>query len=207
VFVGGALPWSLLTPWRAPHSRAAKLAAGVVLFAAVFFSLSRSKLVTYLLPAFPALAWWAAECWTRASRPRWTWAAAWLGTPLLLLAGAPAMQRAATAASGAPLARALAAAGTGSVRYEDCYSPGTDYLLAKPSTVVSATGRPLTSNYAVRYRDTLRRRGQWTLVDSLALAPPADAIVRERARAGAAPPGYREIFRDTRFIAWRREAP
>jgi hypothetical protein len=89
------------------------------------------------------------------------------------------------------------------VRYEDCYSPGTDYLLACPSTVVSATGHPLTSNYAVRYRDTLRQRGQWPLVDSPTQAPAADAIVREVRHAGEPPAGAREIFRDTRFIAWR----
>src|SRR5262249_10399856 len=118
VFVGGALPWSLLTPWRAPGSRAARVAAGFVLFAAGCFSLSRSQVLTYLLPAFPALAWWAAECWMRASRPRWTWVAAWLGTPLLLVFGWPALQKAAAAASGAPLAHALAAAGVRSVRYE-----------------------------------------------------------------------------------------
>jgi len=207
VFAGGALPWSLITPWRAPASRAAKLAAGYVLFAAVFFTFSHSKLVTYLLPCFPALAWWAAECWRAGSRPRWTFAAALLLTPVLLAAGWPAITRRAEAASGAALARALAAAGVASVRYEDCYSPGTDYLLARPSTVVSATGRPLTSNYAVRYRDALRQRGQWTLVDSLALAPAADAIVREVRRAGRPPAGAREIFRDTRYIAWRRTAP
>src|SRR5262249_40061798 len=129
VLVGGALPWSLLTPWRAPDSRAARLAAGFVLFAGVFFALSRSQLVTYRRPASPGLGWWAAECWARATRPRWTWAAACLGTPLLLVLGWSALQRAAAAASGAPLARALAAAHAGSVRYEDCYSPGTDYLL------------------------------------------------------------------------------
>ena len=207
VFVGGALPWSIVTPWRWPVSRAARLAAAHVLFAAVFFSLSRSKLVTYLLPAFPALGWWAAESWRAGGRPRWTFAAALLFTPLLLAAGWTSLERAARDASGAPLAHALAAAGVGSVTYEDCYSPGTDYLLARPSTVVSATGRPLTSNYAVRYRDALRQRGQWTLVDSLALAPAADAIVREVRRAGRPPAGAREIFRDTRYIAWRLTAP
>lgn len=207
VFAGGALPWSLVTPWRAPASRTARLAAGHVLFAAVFFSLSHSKLVTYLLPAFPALAWWAAECWQAGARPRWAWVAVLLATPVILAAGWPALQREARGSSGAALARALAAAGATSVRYEDCYSPGTDYLLARRSTVVSVTGHPLTSNYAVRYRDTLRRRGQWTLVDSLALAPAADAIVREVRRAGTPPEHAREIFRDTRYIAWRREAP
>jgi 4-amino-4-deoxy-L-arabinose transferase-like glycosyltransferase len=42
VFAGGALPWSLVTPWRGPASRASRLAAAHVLFAAVFFSLSHS---------------------------------------------------------------------------------------------------------------------------------------------------------------------
>ena len=55
VLVGGALPWSLATPWTRPTSAASKLALGFVLFAAVFFTLSRSKLVTYLLPALPPL--------------------------------------------------------------------------------------------------------------------------------------------------------
>jgi 4-amino-4-deoxy-L-arabinose transferase-like glycosyltransferase len=206
VFVGGALPWSLVTPWRAPASRAARIAAAHVLFAAVFFTLSRSKLVTYLLPAFPALAWWAAGCWRAGGRPRWAFAAVLIFTPVLLAAASPALERAARNASGAGLAHALAAARVTSVRYEDCYSPGTDYLLARASVVVSATGHALTSNYAVRYRDTLRRRGQWTLVDSLTLAPAADAIVREARHAGEPPAGAHEIFRDTRFVAWRIES-
>jgi 4-amino-4-deoxy-L-arabinose transferase-like glycosyltransferase len=207
VFAGGALPWSLLTPWRAPGSRAARLAAAHVLFAAVFFTFSHSKLVTYLLPAFPALAWWAAECWRASTRPRWAWVAVLLTTPVLLAASWPALQRQARASSGAALAHALAASDARLVRYEDCYSPGTDYLLARPSTVVSATGHPLTSNYAVRYRDTLRRRGQWTLVDSLVRAPATDAIVREVRHAGTPPEHGREIYRDTRYIAWRMEVP
>lgn len=51
VLAGGALPWSLGTPWKLPRSTGARVALGFVLFAAVFFSMSRSKLVTYLLPA------------------------------------------------------------------------------------------------------------------------------------------------------------
>jgi hypothetical protein len=70
--------------------------------------------------------------------------------------------------------------------------------------VVSALGHPLTSNYAVRYRSTLQARGQWPLVDDPAAAPAADVIVRERRREGVAPAGHREIFRDRRFVAWRR---
>jgi 4-amino-4-deoxy-L-arabinose transferase-like glycosyltransferase len=206
VLAGGALPWSLLTPWRPPGSRPARVATGFALFGALFFSLSHSKLVTYLLPAFPALAWWAAECWRRSSRPAWMFAATLAFTPLVLLVGYGPLRQRADASSGAPLARALRAAAAATVRYEDCYSPGTDFLLGRRSIVVSPTGEPLTSNYAVRYRDSLRQRGLWTLVDSLSVAPPAEAIVRPAAQAGAAPEGFREVFRDARFIAWRRIA-
>jgi hypothetical protein len=202
VFAGGALPWSLATPWRGPGSRPAKVAAGFVLFAAVFFSLSHSKLVTYLLPALPALAWWAAESWQRSDRPRWAFVAMLLFTPLVLGGGYGALEREAAASSGEGLARALQAAGATTVRYEDCYSPGTDYLLGVRSTVVSATGHPLTSNYAVRYRDSLRQRGLWTLVDTPSAAPVTRAIVRETAHAGTPPAGARELFRDHRFTAW-----
>jgi len=206
VFVGGALPWSLATPWRWPATTAARLGAGFVLFAAVFFTLSQSKLVTYLLPAFPPLAWWAAECWRRARRPVWALTAVLVFTPLVLVGGAIPLREYAHGTSGERLAHAISSAGAGTVRYEDCYSPGTDFLLGRPSTVVSALGHPLTSNYAVRYRDTLRSRGQWPLVDDPALAPPADYIVREKRREGAAPAGYREVFRDRRFVAWKRQA-
>jgi len=206
VLVGGALPWSLLTPWRAPASRTSRIAAGFVLFAAVFFTFSRSKLVTYLLPAFPALAWWAAESWSRARRPAWVLAVALAFTPLVLLGGSIKLREYAHTTSGERLARAIWEAGPGALRYEDCYSPGTDFLLGRPSLVVSALGHPLTSNYAVRYRDTLRQRGQWTLVDDPASAPPADFIIRERRREGTAPAGFREIFRDRRFVAWQRQA-
>lgn len=204
VFAGGALPWSLATPWKWPASRTARLAAGFVLFAAVFFTFSRSKLVTYLLPAFPALAWWAAECWLRSRRPVWVLATMLAFTPLLLAFGSGRLREVADASSGARLARAITASGARTVRYEDCYSPGTDFLLGLPSTVVSALGHPLTSNYAVRYRESLQARGLWPLVDEPARAPVADVIVRERRREGVAPAGHREIFRDARFVAWRR---
>ena len=39
------------------HEPVLMVGAGFVLFATVFFSLSHSKLVTYLLPALPALAY------------------------------------------------------------------------------------------------------------------------------------------------------
>ncbi|MEY4374780.1 MAG: hypothetical protein RL760_947 [Candidatus Eisenbacteria bacterium] len=202
VFVAGALPWSLATPWRTPRATASRVAAGFVLFAAVFFQSSHSKLVTYLLPAFPALAWWAAEAWTASRRPPWALAAVLAFTPLVLVGGVVPLSRLAGRTSGEGLARAIREAGSPAVRYEDCYSPGTDFRLGRTSPVVSALGHPLTSNYAVRYRDSLRARGLWTLVDSSAAAPPARIVVREPSRAGDPPPGARLLFRDGRFIAW-----
>lgn len=202
VFVGGALPWSLGTPWGSPRSRTSRVAAGFVLFAAVFFSLSHSKLVTYLLPAFPALAWWAAESWGVRPRPPAVFAAMLAFSPLVLIAGFGALRPVAARTSGEGLARAVQAAGAPALRYEDCYSPGTDFLLGRRSPVVSALGHPLTSNYAVRYRESLRQRGLWTLLETPADAPPARIIVRETSRAGVPPAGAREIFRDARFIAW-----
>ena len=78
VLAAGALPWSLATPWwrrRTPGEESllsveSRIGLGFVLFAAVFFSLSHSKLVTYLLPALPMLAWIAAEAWSDAERAR-----------------------------------------------------------------------------------------------------------------------------------------
>lgn len=202
VFVAGALPWSLATPWRAPRATAGRVAAGFVLFAAVFFQSSHSKLVTYLLPAFPALAWWAAQSWHTSRRPAWALAAVLAFTPLVLVGGVGPLTRLAGRTSGEGLARAIRAAGSPPVRYEDCYSPGTDFRLGRTSPVVSALGHPLTSNYAVRYRESLRARGLWTLVDPSAPAPAARIVVREPSRETVPPPGARPIFRDDRFIAW-----
>ena len=78
VLAAGALPWSLATPWwrrRTPGEESllsveSRVGLGFVLFAVVFFSLSHSKLVTYLLPALPMLAWTAAEAWSDAERAR-----------------------------------------------------------------------------------------------------------------------------------------
>lgn len=205
--VGGALPWSLGTPWRGPVSSASRVAAGFVLFAAVFFGLSRSQLVTYLLPTLPALAWWAAESWQASPRPRWAFAAMLAFTPLLIGLGHGALSEAAHATSGAGLARTLQAAGSPTYRYEDCYSPGTDYLLARRAPIVSALGHPLTSNYAVRYRETLIARGQWPLTHPDSTRPAAEVVVRETRREGTPPPGATELHRDRRFVAWRLAPP
>jgi 4-amino-4-deoxy-L-arabinose transferase-like glycosyltransferase len=205
VLAVGALPWSLVTPWRRPRSVATRVAAGYVLFAALFFTVSRSKLVSYLLPAIPALAWWAAECWgRRAPRLPRPLLAALLLSPALLVGGSPWLGRYAETQSGAGLARAIARGGGGTVVYEDCYSPGSDYLLGAVSGVVSADGHVLTSNYVVRYRDTLRARGQWRLRDSLAAGPRADwrVVPASRAAALAASAGP-PAFLDRRFAAFR----
>lgn len=207
VVLGGTLPWSLVTPWRWPLSQAGRVAAGFILFACVFFSLSHSKLVTYLLPIVPALAFVAAESWgRRAARLPRALLVSLLCTPLLLVAGAPWVNDYMQKHSGARLADAIRASGGGSVRYEDCYSPGTDFLLDRSSALVSATGAPLTSNYVLRYRDTLRQRGQWRLYASPAEAPAATIIVRATKNAAAPPAGGQVIFRDARFTAWQLAA-
>ena len=105
--------------------------------------------------------------------------------------------------SGAALADAIRVSGDGEVRYEDCYSPGTDFLLDRRSAVVSASGAPLTSNYVVRYRELLGQRGQWRLYPTPAAAPPAAIIVRSTKNPAPPPAGGRLIFRDARFTAWR----
>jgi 4-amino-4-deoxy-L-arabinose transferase-like glycosyltransferase len=85
VLAGGALSWSLATPWTRRLTPAGRVAAGFVLFATVFFTLSRSKLVTYLVPAIPPLAWMAAEAWGDPARAR---SGAWRLAGVYLLLGA-----------------------------------------------------------------------------------------------------------------------
>jgi len=78
VLAAGALPWSLATPWwrrRTPGEESilsveSRTGLGFVAFAVVFFTFSHSKLVTYLLPSLPMLAWTAAEAWSDAERQR-----------------------------------------------------------------------------------------------------------------------------------------
>ncbi len=278
VLAGGALPWSLATPWAERRVRGtdgrsdgtARVALGFVLFAAVFFTLSRSKLVTYLLPALPPLAWLAAAAWSDprsqrragwilfgfylllaagceavryleyipgvlappavlgvgramalafaalallalfaslARRPGLAFATALAFTPIVLVLGRPVLTAYAESQSGAPLARAIVATGGGPVRCEACYSPGTDHLLGRRATLVSADGRETTSNYQLRYRETLMARGLWTPRAAAAPDDPAAVVVRPARAAGAPPAGWSEIFRDRRFVAFRRVSP
>jgi 4-amino-4-deoxy-L-arabinose transferase-like glycosyltransferase len=216
--VVGALPWSLTTPWSAGRLRraadsgdplggvAVPVALGFVVFPLVFFSLSRSKLITYLVPALPPLALLAALAWsTVRGRARSTIALILLFTPALLVAGHSRLYLHTDGDSGEALARAIAAlGGAPPVRCERCYSPGTDYLLNRRSVIVTARGHQTTSTYQARYRDLLRSRGQWTMPEDARDAPPADVIVRPSEENGSAPEGYVEFFRDRRFTAYRR---
>lgn len=78
VVILGFLPWSGLLPaswslWRRTEDRAQR--EGIVFLAAwagvivLFFSVSKSKLIPYVLPAWPALALLAAAVLLRAERP------------------------------------------------------------------------------------------------------------------------------------------
>jgi hypothetical protein len=122
----------------------------------------------------------------------------------LLLGGYPWLLAAATDRSGAPLARALATQPAVSIGYEDCYSPGTDYLLGRSHPVRSALGHPVTSNYVIRYRDTLRVRGLWRLRDAWPDGAEPEVRVAESRRQPVPPEGYEEFHRDARFVAFRR---
>jgi len=102
VLVTGALPWSLATPWTPRLSQWSRVGLGFVLFAVVFFTLSRSKLATYLLPCFPPLALAAGEAWTAPHGAR---RGAWRAT---LLYAALAGLLAFTAAGGISPAKAPA---------------------------------------------------------------------------------------------------
>jgi hypothetical protein len=187
------------------------VALGFVLFAAVFFTLSRSKLVTYLLPALPPLAWLAAAAWGRVSpaarRP--ALGLVLLVTPLILIAGRPWLLAYARTQSGEGLAAAIRVAGGGPVHYQACYSPGTDYRLGRNGVLLDADGENTTSNYQLRYRDTLIARGQWTPRESGSALADAGVriLVRDARRVEAPPEGWAEFHRDRRFVAWRRTGP
>jgi len=217
ILIGGAFPWSLATPWRrlvrsgntpAAAEAARSVALGFIGFALIFFTLSRSKLVTYLLPALPPLALLAASAWRAQATPggrgaRLAFAACVALIPLGLMVGWPALHAAAERESSEPLAAAIAASGARSVRYERCYSAGADFLLDRSGTLVTAKPDQTTSVYQARYHRELRRRGRWTPIDDMAAAPPAEVVVRPVPDDVQPPAGGEPIFRDRRFTAYR----
>jgi 4-amino-4-deoxy-L-arabinose transferase-like glycosyltransferase len=215
--IGGALPWSLLTPWSRARLReigfssplarpSMRVAAGFILFALVFFSLSRSKLVTYMVPAIPPFALLAALAWSAGrARDRFAFALLLVFTPALALVLSSTHLRTLFEVSGEPLAVTIRQlGGTPSVRYEGCYSPGTDYLLNRRSEIVSERADLTTSVYQARYRDVLERRNQWTVRRDTTGASPADVIVRPVRDHARMPAGFIPFFNDRRFIAFRR---
>ena len=277
--VVGALPWSLATPWsRARFERAqaaarvgASVGLGFVAFAVVFFTFSHSKLVTYLLPAFPPLAWTAAVMWEDPAPARrsgvivavlaglaltslwplvqevvgeWmhdgTSPALAMRTVVMLAVLATAMAGglvslkskragqailacvlvlpaliigldaseaprigAAPPPSGTPLARAIQTLGPGRIRYERCYSPGTDYLLGQVSTLVTTTGEETTSNYITRYRPKLESRGEWRARAVVDTSDHSGIIVTSNRPTSPDREGWRMFFSDARFRAFR----
>jgi hypothetical protein len=154
------------------------------------------------LAAAAALALYAAL----ARRRGLAFVAALLFAPLALTLGHPLLAVAARNQSGAPLAAAVAPPRerVPALRYERCYSPGTDFLLDRVSGIVSERGNELTSNYQLRYRDRLKQRGQWTPLPSPPADSSADVIVRRASDPSPPPAGFERCFEDARFAAWRR---
>jgi hypothetical protein len=241
-----------------------------LLFAILFFSVSSSKLVTYLVPAFPMLAWIGAEAWSDPRRQRrgawgvaiaygalaivcgaaslrpgrlaflgdprlipqgliaaralavaWTvvaiiaigaawkgwrnipWIAAFSFMPILLVLGGPVLKGYASSQSGEPLARAIASHDLqGRVRFEHCYSPGTDFVLGRRSQLVSREGFETTSNYQARYRASLERRGEWTPLETVSPLDSTMAVVRSSREAETPAHPGQELYRDGRFTAY-----
>ena len=82
LLVGGLIPWSGGLPWlfRKTASGASPPGIGIndvlivwVVFVLVFFSVSGSKLPSYILPAFPALAWMLAVQLGRTGKAALRW--------------------------------------------------------------------------------------------------------------------------------------
>jgi len=268
VLVAGALPWSLATPWTSRISTAGRVGLGFVLFAIVFFTVSRSKLATYLLPCLPPLALVASESW-RASWKGGAWRVTaayatlalvcaaiglhWIGlpgkhvvqsfllpalplavafvllagvsvlgvftrrsgftfaallafTPVTLAVAGSSLVRYAASESGEPLAGAIASAEPGgSLRFERCYSAGTEFALDRRSDLLSARGAETTSTYQFRYRERLLERGQWTLLSEPPVPDRASVIVRPMRNPGDVPPeGMSAFYEDRRFVAYGR---
>jgi 4-amino-4-deoxy-L-arabinose transferase-like glycosyltransferase len=214
VLVGGALPWSLMTRWSRERletsARGVRLGAhtavGFMLFTLVFFTLSHSKLVTYVLPALPPMAWSAAAMW---SEPRWNWmhrlrfVVLVLFSPALAILGVRFTHGAAGPPASDPLAAAIARSGGDPVRYEGCYSPGADFLRGSRSALVSRDGHETTSNYQMRYRDALKSRGLWTALDQPPLRDSARTVVRPFHSDAPRPPGETVHSARTEYVVYR----
>ena len=127
-------------------------------------------------------------------------------TPVSLAVAGPALIDYAISQSGEPLGRAIAAAAPeGAVRFEHCYSAGTEFTLGGRCTLLSERGAETTSTYQARYRETLIARGQWTILSSIPSPDTVAVIVRpNRIPDGIPPAGMKVFFRDRRFIAYTR---
>lgn len=142
-------------------------------------------------------------------RSGFTLAALLAFTPVTLIVAGPALIEYANSQSGEPLGRAIASvAPKGAVRFEHCYSAGTVYTLGGRSSLLSERGVETTSTYQVRYRETLRARGQWTILSRISSPDTAAVIVRPNRSPDEIPPaGMKAFFRDRRFIAYRWTEP
>jgi hypothetical protein len=127
-------------------------------------------------------------------------------TPVSLAVAGPALIDYAISQSGEPLGRAIAAAAPkGAVRFEHCYSAGTEFTLGGRCSLLSERGAETTSTYQARYRETLIARGQWTILSSIPSPDTVAVIVRpNRIPDGIPPAGMKVFFRDRRFIAYTR---
>jgi 4-amino-4-deoxy-L-arabinose transferase-like glycosyltransferase len=213
VLVGGTLPWSLMTRWsrerletsaRGVHV-GANTGVGFMLFTLAFFTLSHSKLVTYVLPALPPMAWSAAAMWDTGVIGRLrgiALAITLLFTPALALSASRGFREVLWMNSGVSLTRLVEAAGAPPTIYVRCYSPGTDYLLGRTSPLVSERGEELTSNYVIRYRNALENRHQWSPLDRL---PPdfEGLLIRSIRDSVDRPPGKGTPDFSRRFVFFR----
>jgi 4-amino-4-deoxy-L-arabinose transferase-like glycosyltransferase len=130
-------------------------------------------------------------------------------TPVTLAVAGPALIEYAISQSGEPLGRSISlVAPKGVVRFEHCYSAGTEFTLGGRCSLLSERGAETTSTYQARYRETLIARGQWTILSTIPSPDTVAVIVRpNRDPDGIPPPGMKVFFRDRRFIAYTSITP